>query len=88
MLANLLLAFSLALQGAPAPKAKPITVTPAAEAGPSVEVPAELARLTGPDTIAVIFTYKPLSRCFPQFSIASQSCGVSLNASDHQRTIG
>lgn len=55
MLANLLLAFSLALQGAPAPKAKPITVTPAAEAGPSVEVPAELARLTGPDTIAVIF---------------------------------
>lgn len=55
MFANLLLAFSLALQGAPAPKAKPITVTPAAEAGPSVEVPAELARLTGPDTIAVIF---------------------------------
>ena len=55
MFANLLLAFSLALQGAPAPKAKPIAVTPAAEAGPSVEVPAELARLTGPDTIAVIF---------------------------------
>ncbi|MFM7807234.1 MAG: hypothetical protein ACKPEA_04805, partial [Planctomycetota bacterium] len=55
MFTSLLLAFSIALQGAPAPKAKPIAVTPAAEAGPSVEVPAELARLTGPDTIAVIF---------------------------------
>jgi hypothetical protein len=55
MLAQFLLAFSLALQGAPVSQAKPITVTPPAEAGPSVEVPAELARLTGPDTIAVIF---------------------------------
>ena len=55
MIANLVLAFSLALQGAPAPKVKPIAAVPAAEAGPVTEVPAELARLTGPDTIAVLY---------------------------------
>jgi len=55
MIANLVLAFSLALQGAPTPKVKPIAAVPAAEAGPVTEVPAELARLTGPDTIAVLY---------------------------------
>lgn len=56
MTGTLFLAFMLALQGAPASKpAAPIAVTQPAEAGPSLSVPAELARLTTKDTVAVVF---------------------------------
>ena len=58
MISSLLVSIALALQGAPAkPAAKPVPLAaaPAEESGPSVEVPANLARLPGPDTIAVLF---------------------------------
>ncbi|MGA1267349.1 MAG: hypothetical protein ACO32J_09230 [Phycisphaerales bacterium] len=56
MTGTLVLALTLALQGAPASRpAAPIAVTQPAEAGPSLSVPAELARLTTKDTVAVVF---------------------------------
>jgi hypothetical protein len=54
VLSSLLVAI-LAVQGPPAVKPAPIAAVPAAEAGPSLEVPAELARLTSADTVAVLF---------------------------------
>ncbi len=54
MIGSILVASILAFQGAPAAKpAAPIAVV--ADAGPSVEVPADLAALTSADTIAVIY---------------------------------
>ena len=54
MIGSILVASVLALQAAPTAKpAAPIAVV--ADAGPSVEVPADLAALTGPDTIAVLY---------------------------------
>jgi hypothetical protein len=58
MLATFLVSIAVALQGAPAkPAAKPVPIAaaPADASGPMVEVPASLARLAGPDTIAVIY---------------------------------
>lgn len=61
MFASMLaISFSLALQGAPATKtpvkpATPIAAAPRGESGPTLEVPAELARLTSPSTVAVIY---------------------------------
>jgi hypothetical protein len=58
MIGSILVASILALQGVPASKtparpATPIAVT--ADNGPSVEVPSDLAALTGQDTIAVLY---------------------------------
>jgi len=60
MLASIAISFVLALQGAPAAKpaskpATPIAAAPAGESGPTLQVPAELARLTSPSTIAVLY---------------------------------
>lgn len=60
MLASIAISFVLALQGAPAAKtvnkpAAPIAAAPVGESGPTLQVPAELARLTSPSTIAVLF---------------------------------
>ena len=58
MFSSLLVSLAIALQGAPskpATKPLPITAVPADEGGPSVEVSAPLARLAGPDTIAVLY---------------------------------
>ena len=58
MISSLLVSLAIALQGAPskpATKPLPITAVPADEGGPSVEVSAPLARLAGPDTIAVLY---------------------------------
>ena len=58
MIGSILVVSALALQGAAAskPSAKPAApIAVAADAGPTVEVPAELAALTGKDTIAVIY---------------------------------
>ena len=60
MLASIAISFVLALQGAPAAKpvskpATPIAAAPAGESGPTLQVPADLARLTSPSTIAVLY---------------------------------
>jgi hypothetical protein len=58
MIGSILVVSALALQGAPAAKTAPKPAAPiavVADAGPTVEVPADLAALTGQDTIAVIY---------------------------------
>ena len=53
-----LLSIVLALQGAtnpPSQKPVPIATAIAEEGGPAAEIPASLARLPGPDAIAVMF---------------------------------